>query len=114
MRIKNKKMKFIIYSDDIAWCKTNLYGFGKIFDNVLHGDIVEFSENKTEIEDFQDMLQCEHFIISNSTFSLMAAILSESKNKICISPSKDNWFGEDNRHLDTSTIIPDSFIQIKY
>lgn len=74
----------------------------------------EYSKGKTELEDFQLMLQCGSFIISASTYSLMAAILSESENKVCISPSKDNWFQHENSHLDTSTIIPDYFIQIKY
>lgn len=69
---------------------------------------------RTDLDDFQTMLSCEHLIISNSTFSLMAAILNKRPDKIVISPSKENWFGPANKHLDTSTIIPESFTQIKY
>lgn len=108
------RLKYIIFSDDMQWCKESLLGFNKVFDEVLSEGSIIFSENKDELEDFQLMLNCEHFIISNSTYSLMAAILSESKSKICISPSKENWFGSGNAHLDTSTIIPENFIQIKY
>lgn len=105
---------FIVFSDDIDWCKNNLIGFNKLFDPILNADSVLFSEGKSDSEDFLLMLGCANFIISNSTFSLIAAILSDSQNKICISPSKENWFGEDNKHLSTETIIPDYFHQIKY
>lgn len=106
------KNKIIIefYSDDIEWCK--------LFVNKCMPDYnkerVLFSENKTELQDFQSMLQCENFIISNSTFSLMAAILSESPNKIVISPDESNWFGINNKHLSVEDLIPASFIKIKY
>jgi hypothetical protein len=112
--LKTGKLKFEFYSDDIEWCKETFLGFNKLFDDVLHSDIVSFSEYKTEIEDFQSMLECEHFIISNSTFSLMAAILSESPKKIVISPDESNWFGSGNAHLDVSDLIPKDYIRIKY
>lgn len=102
---------FIFFSDDIEWCKQ----FVKRYENLFGRDFsFQFSEGQTEINDFKLMMGCKNFIISNSTYSLMAAILSESPNKICISPSKDNWFGEGNKNLSTETIIPDNFIQIKY
>jgi hypothetical protein len=100
--------KCIVFSDEINECQQTINS--GIYPDWFFG----YSIYKTELQDFQSMLECESFIISNSTFSLMAAILSESKDKICISPSSENWFGVDNGHLDTSTIIPDSFIQIKY
>jgi len=106
---------FAFFSDDISWCKEFVFNSTELGMQILKREnAFVYSENKAEIEDFKLMVNCKNFIISNSTFSLMAAILSESKDKICISPSKENWFGVDNGHLDTSTIIPDSFIQIKY
>lgn len=44
------------------------------------------------LDDFIHMKQCKNFITANSSFSLMAAILSEAPDKKIICPS--NWFGE--------------------
>lgn len=43
------------------------------------------------LEDFNVMKKCSYFICANSTFSLMAAILSEAPDKKIVCPS--NWFG---------------------
>lgn len=100
---------FLFHSDDICWCK-------EFVDVCIYPDWLDFkfSENKTELQDFQSMLNCGSFIISNSTFSLMAAILSENPNKIVISPDESNWFGENNRHLSVVDLIPKEYIRIKY
>lgn len=101
--------QFMFFSDDIDWCKYF----------VKHGEfaaefISEFREGYTEIEDLIVMSCCESHIISNSTFSWWGAWLNQNPNKVVISPSKDNWFGPGNAHLDTSDLIPESWIQIKY
>lgn len=97
--------KFMVFSDDILWCK----GFFSIFRCRF-----EYSEYRTQEEDLELMSGCEHNIISNSTFSWWGAWLNKNPDKIVISPSKDNWFGPGNAHLDTSDLIPESWIQIKY
>jgi len=98
-----------VFSDSIEECTT------RINQQIYPGFTFTYSDPRsTDRYDFQSLLSCEHFIISNSTFSLMAAILSESPGKIVISPSKDKWFGPSNRHLDTSDLIPTDFIQIDY
>lgn len=104
--------KFVFFSDDIEWCK---FFYAK-YKTLLDGSINEYAfiNSGNEKSDFQSMLMCGSYIISNSTYSLMAAILSESKDKIVISPSKENWFGPSNSHLCVDDILPDSFIQIKY
>lgn len=105
---ENGYKKCLVFSDDIEETEALIKSMPHLqFD-------FEYSKNKTELEDFQLMLKCGSFVISASTYSLMAAILSESENKVCVSPSSDNWFQIDNKHLDCSTIIPDYFIQIKY
>lgn len=100
---------FNFFSDDIEWCKNE---FEHIPD--MNGCFINFHNDNPELIDFQLMLCCNHFIISNSTFSLMAAILSESPNKIVISPDESNWFGSGNSHLDVSDLIPKEYIRIKY
>lgn len=96
---------FHVFSDDIPWCKS-------VFEQCKHN--IVYSEGHTPEEDLILGSCCEHNIISNSTFSWWQAWLGQNPNKVVISPSKDNWFGPGNAHLDTSDLIPESWIQIKY
>lgn len=70
--------KFMVFSDDIEWCKQQ-----EIFKDC------EFKSG-TEIEDMNDMASCEHNIIANSSFSWWAAWLNPNPNKIVIAPKQ--WF----------------------
>lgn len=70
-----------------------------------------YSEGNSELEDMILMSNCEHGIISNSSYSLMARILCRNDNSINISPSSKNWFGK-GLELNTKDIIPDTFIQL--
>ena len=85
--------KFLVFSDDIAWCKT-------VFD-----DKFEFSEGKTEIEDLIDMAYCEHNILANSTFSYAASWFNRNPDKIVITPDENNMFKGMNRNMIPSTYI---------
>ena len=78
--INNKVQEpyFFIISDDITWCKENLN-----FDNCT---FIDFSNN--EFEDFEILKNCQHKIISNSTFSWWAAFLGEIEGSITICPKK--------------------------
>jgi hypothetical protein len=99
--------KFLVFSDDIEATR-------RFIDSRLYYG-VEFEYSKgSEIEDIENMSSCEHNIIANSTFSFMSAWMNQNENKIVVSPSKENWFGEGNKHLNTKDLIPDSWIQIKY
>lgn len=60
--------RFIVFSDDIAWCKAN-----PIFKDC------EFSEGKSEVEDMNSMAGCKGIIMANSSFSWWAAYLSDAK-----------------------------------
>jgi hypothetical protein len=73
---------FIIFSDDIDWCKKNFTD--------LHPSII-FHEEKNYKEDFHELLimsYCKHQIIANSSFSWWAAWLNCNNNKIIIRPSR--------------------------
>jgi hypothetical protein len=52
---------------------------------------VTYSEGNDYINDFKLMKNCRHYIIGNSSFSLMAAILSNQANKKIVCPRL--WFG---------------------
>jgi len=67
--------RFLIFSDDIKWCKAR---FGT--------DNIDFSWGKDEIEDMNLMAGCEHNIIANSSFSWWAAYLNPNPNKRVIYP----------------------------
>lgn len=96
---------FIIFSDDIEFCKRNFIGERFIFftegDKSRGGDIV--------IE-HNVMSKCKNIITANSSFSLWAAILNKNDNKKIISPK--NWFGPamsnhilDDMYIKNSVII---------
>jgi hypothetical protein len=89
---------FVVFSDDINWCKKNLTG-----ENYL------FIEDNSNIEDLYLMTQCTHNIIANSSFSWWGAWLNANVNKIVISPNK--WFGDVSRGVED--LLPKKWIQIK-
>lgn len=101
--------KYLIFSDDIEWCKINLapYNFGNI----------EFSEGRNELQDLSLMASCGHHIIANSTFSWWGAYLGHNPDRIVISPScvRGNWFGMDcGVKQDVVDLLPENWIQIKF
>lgn len=68
---------FIIFSDDIKWCRTQF------------GDDCEYVNWNTGVDSWQDMClmsACAHHIIANSSFSWWGAWLNDNKNKIVICP----------------------------
>jgi len=88
----NGVTQFVVFSDDINWCKTFL------------GDDPKFVyiEGQTPIQDLCLMSKCEHHIIANSSFSWWGSWLNPSKDKIVIAPK--NWFGPSNKNADTSDL----------
>jgi len=94
--------KFLIFSDDINWCKQN-------FPNVPEKFI--FIEGNSDYEDLLLMSLCKNNIISNSSFSWWAAWFNEDINKKVIAPSK--WFGAANSHVNNiQDLIPETWRKI--
>ena len=87
---------FLIFSDDIEWCKLNFIG-----------DNFNFIENNIDIEDLFIMSLCNNHIISNSSFSWWGSWLCENEKKIIIAPNR--WFSEksttDYRDVYTNNMI---------
>ena len=95
--IENKNINdFLIFSDDIDWCKNNF--IGKKF---------KFSEKNNSGEDLFLMSKCQYHIIANSSFSWWGSALS--KNKITVAPK--NWFGPKITH-NTSDLYRKNWIII--
>ena len=68
-------------SEDIQWIKEN-YKFS------LPVSYIDLKNQ--DFEELRLMMNCKHFILSNSSFSWWASYLSENKNKQIVAPSKWN------------------------
>jgi hypothetical protein len=96
--LKGETELFVVFSDDINWCKENLK-----LNNVI------YIENEKDYIELYLMSICSHNIISNSSFSWWGAWLNKNENKKVIGPLK--WFGEAIKH-NTNDILPEQWIKI--
>lgn len=92
---------FLIFSDDIAWCKANFPDVPEKF---------KFIEGNTDYEDLLLMSLCKNNIICNSTFSWWAAWLNNNPNKKVIIPS--TWFGPAYANYNTEDLYCENWIKI--
>ena len=102
--------KFMVFSDDIQWCKNNFDDFFGLYK-------FEFSEGHNELQDLSLMASCGHHIIANSSFSYWGAYLGHNPNRIVISPSckRGNWFGmEAGIKKDVVDLLPPEWVQIEF
>jgi hypothetical protein len=96
---KHPNVTFLIFSDDIQWCK-----------NHFIGNEFTFIEGFEDWEDLILMSLCDANIITNSTFSWWAAWLGEKPNKLIIAPEK--WFGPEGPQ-DQQDIIPERWTKLR-
>lgn len=100
-RLGNKdKYHFVVCSDDAKWCEE------------IWGSDDSFSVMKTNSSyiDFAIMTLCNHFIISNSSFSWWGSYLSKNPDKIVIAPK--NWFGPKATNNNTTDLYRSDMIII--
>lgn len=88
--------RFVVCSDDLAWCREALRGLG---------DVV-FSDGLAPVEDLGVLVRCDHVVISNSSFGWWGAWLGARSSRVVVAPSQ--WFGPDGRQ-DTQDLIPPSW-----
>jgi hypothetical protein len=72
------KYQFVIFSNDIQWCRDNL---------IEESDFVHFVEPGNDYEDLILMSMCDHQIIANSSYSWWAALKNENKQKKVLCPT---------------------------
>lgn len=88
--------RFVVFSDDMEWAKSNLPLNNAIY--VVHN---------TGADSWQDMYLmslCKHNIIANSSFSWWGAWLNENEKKIVIAP--EYWWGD----WKCKDVVPDSWM----
>lgn len=81
------QVNYCFFSDDINWVKEK---FGQKENYFFLSD----EENMGYIDEFFCMVECEHDIISNSSFSWWAAYLNENSDKIVMAPIASIWTGD--------------------
>jgi hypothetical protein len=91
---------YLIFSDDINWCKNNF--------NFIENKI--FIDNLEDFEELYLMSMCKNNIIANSSFSWWGAWMNKNENKKIISPN--TWFGKSLYYHDTSDIYGENWIKI--
>lgn len=91
------KPNYIVFSDDIQWCKDNIDLCNAIF--------VDWNHGKESWQDMFLMSNCTHNIIANSSFSWWGAWLNSNNDKIVIAP-KIWWNGIDD------DVVPENWIRL--
>jgi len=97
-----KRTKFMLFSDD-SKTAVKLFTTNRV-------EVYPFTSNY--IESFKMMKSCRHFIIGNSSYSAMAAILGEAKDKRVICPSP--WFGPKYTSITGKDIYCEDWTVIDY
>lgn len=72
-----EKYHFVVFSNDIEWCKENL----------IEGDMLTFIEPGSDYVDLILMSLCDHFITANSSYSWWAAYRGTNKSKKVTCPA---------------------------
>ena len=106
VELMNKKgyFKFLIFSDDIDYCKSVF-----VDENFDERNQFHYSENKSELEDISLMSSCKHNILANSSFGFAASFFNRNENKIVVCPTMKNMFAGCNIDM-----IPESYTQIEF
>ena len=95
------ELPVVIFSDDIAWCRTQ---------DIFRGNRFVFSENASNVTDLRMMSLCDHHIIANSSFSWWGAWLGRNPDKVVIAPER--WFGPGYAQLDTRDLLPETWLKV--
>lgn len=90
---------YVVFSDDIEWCKENFNDINNIV----------YIENEKDYIELYLMSLCDNNITSNSSFSWWGAWLNNNENKIVIGPKI--WFGDAIKN-NTGDLLPENWIKI--
>jgi hypothetical protein len=96
-----KDSVFLIFYDDITWCKENFPDLPEKF---------RFMEGNKDYEDLYLMSHCKNNIICNSTFSWWGAWLNDNSKKIVVAPNK--WFGKACSNWNIDDVYCENWIKV--
>jgi hypothetical protein len=96
---------YLIFTDDIEWFKENAISF-----NLGNRFLICSEIMKNTLLELTCMSNCNHHIISNSTFSWWGAWLNDNENKIVIGPK--TWIAIPERKHFNEEIMPKRWIRI--
>ena len=97
---------FVIFSDDVEWCKANLDSNDVVYSKY---STYEDMEPKSEFMDLCSMTHCNNLIMACSSYSWWGAYLNKTDGKIIV-PSK--WWGPQyNNRTESDIRLPSWIIQ---
>tara|TARA_Y100000592_G_scaffold97075_1_gene166969 strand:- start:2795 stop:3700 length:906 start_codon:yes stop_codon:yes gene_type:complete len=104
---KSSDNLFIIFSDDIPWCKENLKG-----PDIVYSKYSTYEEltPKAEYLDLCCMTHCNNLVIACSSFSWWGAYINKNNGKIVV---PDKWWGPQYSDRKEQDIRPPEWIQLK-
>lgn len=102
------ELSLFFFSDDIPWVKDNIAGRIDSRMRIFRID----GDSESGYLDMFLMSKCNHFIISNSSFSWIPAWLGNSPNKKVIMPSQWYNFADDSTCGSETAFVIDSAIAI--
>lgn len=94
------QQRFLVFSDDLDAAKN------------MFGSQMDYSDGRDYIQDWKLLKTCRHFIIGNSSYSAMAAVLGESPDKRVVAPRP--WFGPAYTVIDGNDIYNSDWTVIDY
>src|SRR5690606_32306903 len=83
IRSIEKKLKdplFVVFSNDMDWCRTHL--------NLPDAAFVDWNRGEQSYRDMQLMALCKNHILANSSFSWWGAWLNPANEKLVVSPKR--------------------------
>jgi len=98
-RLRYEGLRFCVFSDDIAWCRTRFIG-----PEFMFCDLPASSEDP--LHDLRLMSSCRHHIIVNSSYSWWGAWLNPTEEKKVIAPV--NWM----RNISSEGVVLQEWILI--
>lgn len=96
---------FLLFSDDPGWCVEN-FGGAQELESLRRPRSVLHVSTPDHWHDLAVMMQCDHFIVANSSFSWWGAWLAQAAEKVVVAPKP--WFGP-KMGRDESDIVPEEW-----